>query len=562
MSRGVRLAGALGVHDAGRALRDFATYLPTQAIPALAGFLVLPVLARKLAPTELGVLAICQTLVTLGWTIIASWLAAAILRELPAHRLKGDLAGFAGALRRALLGAGIAFGVFTAAVFMIGQATSAVGDNAPLVVAATAGLVLQNIAVSIFAASLRPWAYALVDMSARLGGSGLGVALVFEGHKVHGYLAGLAVASLVIGGLGVVAGWPRGGTRGHVSIRPWLYYGLPASAAAIATWFLAFVDRYILAFLRDAGSVGIYTVSSVIGDKAVSIPVMAFFTAAGPLVVTAYERHGREEVERLMRSYTRIALLVGLPCIAFVAVEASDLVWILTGKYEYARHAGVAPIIAGGSFVFALGFIAGTGLVIEKRTRPIMAASVAALVVNVGLNFALIPPFGLKGAAVATPAAMATYVAGVYWTARRYARWKFPSATLARTAIAATAGALVAVEATPATGWRPLAVLVAAGTGLPVYVAVLLTLGERRGTRPTWLGRSRAARASPAEAGAGDGTTQRPPDCCGSSSAPSRSPATTAGSRPASPSTASAPPVSSSSSIRSRTESTSTATRC
>mgnify|MGYP003336594428 CR=1 FL=1 len=51
-----------GSHDAGRALRDFATYLPTQAIPAIAGFLVLPLLARKLTPTELGVLAIAQTL--------------------------------------------------------------------------------------------------------------------------------------------------------------------------------------------------------------------------------------------------------------------------------------------------------------------------------------------------------------------------------------------------------------------------------------------------------------------------------------------------------------------
>ena len=495
MSRGVRFASLLGVHDAGRALRDFATYLPTQAIPALAGFLVLPVLARELAPTELGVLAICQTLVTLGWTIIASWLAAAIIRELPAHRVGGNLAGFARTLRRALLGAGAAFALFTGVVFAVGQGTSAVGDNAPLVVAATAGLVLQNVGVSIFAASLRPRAYALVDISARLGGSGLGVALVFNGHKVQGYLAGLAIASLAIGAIGVAVGWPRGGRDSHVPIGPWLRYGIPASAAAIVTWFLAFIDRYILAFLRDAGSVGIYTVSSAIGDKAVSIPVMAFFTAAAPLIVTGYERHGRDEVERLMRSYTRIALLVGLPCIAFVAVTASDLVWILTGKYDYARHAGIAPIVAGGSFLFALSFIAGTGLVIAKRTRPVVTASLVALVVNVGLNFALIPPFGLKGAAVATPAAMLVYLVSIYWFARRYARWRFPFATLARAAIAAIAGSFVAIAVTPSSGWRPLAVLISGAAGLAVYVAVLVALGERRGTRPTWLGRSRADRS-------------------------------------------------------------------
>jgi O-antigen/teichoic acid export membrane protein len=490
VSKGVRLAGALGVHDAGRALRDFATYLPTQAIPALAGFLVLPVLARKLAPTELGVLAICQTLVTLGWTIIASWLAVAIIRELPAHRVRGDLTGFARALRRSLLGVAAAFAVFTGVVFGVGQLTSAVGDNALLVVAATAGLVLQNIAVSVFAASLRPRAYAVVDVSARLGGAGLGVGLVFAGYKVEGYLAGLAVASLAIGAIGVVAGWPRGGTDSNVSIGPWLRYGIPASAGAIATWFLAFVDRYILAFLKDAGSVGVYTVSSVIGDRAVAIPVMAFFTAAAPLLVTAYEKHGRDEVERLMTAYTRIALLIGLPCIAFVAVAASDLVWILTGKYDYARDAGVAPIVAGGAFLFALAFVAGTGLVIAKRTRPLIAASGIALVVNVGLNFALIPPFGLKGAAAATPVSMAVYLAGVYWSARRHARWQFPVATLARASAAAIAGSLVAIEAMPDHGWRPWAVLIAAVTGLPTYALVLVLLGERHGLRPGLLRRS------------------------------------------------------------------------
>src|SRR5438105_4123651 len=59
-----RLASHLGLVETGRVLAHFATYLPSQAIPALAGFLVLPILARRLFPTELGVLAITQTLVS------------------------------------------------------------------------------------------------------------------------------------------------------------------------------------------------------------------------------------------------------------------------------------------------------------------------------------------------------------------------------------------------------------------------------------------------------------------------------------------------------------------
>ena len=87
----MRLARTLGLAEAGRALRDFATYLPTQVIPAIAGVLVLPILARELAPSELGVLAIAQTLITLGWTAAGSWLTTTLIRELPAARQAGNL---------------------------------------------------------------------------------------------------------------------------------------------------------------------------------------------------------------------------------------------------------------------------------------------------------------------------------------------------------------------------------------------------------------------------------------------------------------------------------------
>src|SRR5438067_1902687 len=83
--RGVRFATVLGVSEAGRVLQDFATYLPTQALPAIAAAIALPVLARRLFPTDIGVLAIAQNLITLGWTFAGSWLAIAIIRELPAH---------------------------------------------------------------------------------------------------------------------------------------------------------------------------------------------------------------------------------------------------------------------------------------------------------------------------------------------------------------------------------------------------------------------------------------------------------------------------------------------
>jgi O-antigen/teichoic acid export membrane protein len=486
--RGIRLAELLGVHDAGRLLRDFATYLPSQLIPAIAGFLALPILARELFPTELGVLAIAQTLVTLGWTIVASWFAAAIVRELPAHRESGNMAGFARVFRQGLALVAVGFAAFTLLLYAGTTVSAAMSDNFAFIVAATAGLVVQNIAVSLAAAGLRPRTYAIVEVGARVGGIALGVALVFQGYKIHGYLAGLAIASAAVGVVALAALWPRSRRRGHgaatdggvADVSPWLRYGIPASAGAIVAWLLMFVDRYILALLEDAGAVGIYTIGNVIGDKSVMIPMFAFFTASVPLLVTAFEKHGRTEVERLMRAYTRVVLLVGVPCIAYIAAAAGVLVPLITARPDYKQAATVAPIVAIGSLLFALGSIASAGLVIEKRTRPLFLSACVGLTANVLANFALIPPFGVIGAAIATPIGMAANLAAAYLFARGYATWRFPQATLWRVCAAAGLGYLVALESQELVPPGSPKLAVAAATGFVAYVLVLWVLGERR----------------------------------------------------------------------------------
>lgn len=485
--RGVRLASALGLRDVGRLLGDFATYLPSQAIPAIAGFLVLPVLARELAPTALGVLAIAQTLVTLGWTIVGTWLAATIIRELPSYA-DGRRAAFAATLARGLVVSGLALAAFGVALAAGAIVSSAIAQNLLLIVAATAGLFVQNIAVSLFAAQLRPRAYAAVEVSARVGGIGVGVALVFTGHGVAGYLAGLAASSIVIGIVGLAFAWPRQEQPQDIpvqddpdALRRWLAYGVPASLGGIVLWGLSFVDRYLLAVLENAAAVGVYTVGNVLGDRIVMVPMFAFTAAATPLLVTAFEADGRASVERLMSSYTRVILLVGFPCVAYIAAVGGDLVTLITG-YRYAEYepaATVAPIVAVGSIFTALAGLAHTGLAVARRTIFLVLAASIGLAANVLANLALIPPYGIVGAAVATPIGTAVYLAATYWWARAYATWRFPFATLFRSGAAAAAG-YVAVSVAPLGGPRVLHVVLAALVGAVVYVAALAILGERR----------------------------------------------------------------------------------
>jgi O-antigen/teichoic acid export membrane protein len=474
---------AVGARSTEGMLGKFATYLPSQAVVALAGFLVLPLLARRLDPTELGVLVIAQTVITFGWTFAGSWLASALIRELPAYREANDLGTFSRVLGRGLLAAAALLGFFSLVLGAASNVSSAIGNNVWLIIAATAGLTLQNIGVSLFAADLRSVAYAVGNVVGGTSGIGLGAYFVFSGQKVHGYLLGLAISWLVVGTVTLGAAWPVGqAIASHrSSLRPWMDYGMAMSAAGLALWGLAFVDRYLLAGLKSTGAVGIYTVGNVIGDKAVTIPALAFFFASRPLLVSAYERHGRAEVERLMRVHTSVLLLIGLPAVALVGATSRDLIALLTAErsHTYAAAVTVAPIVAVGSLLFALALVAGTGLVVARKTRLLIASASAGLVVNVIANLALIPPFGVRGAALATPLGTGTYLVATYLLARRYALWHFPVPVflqaLSAAALAFAAGRFLGPLGT---SHAQELVIAAFGSGI-VYAGSILLLRHR-----------------------------------------------------------------------------------
>lgn len=485
-SRGERLASMTGLRDVGRALRDFATYLPTQAIPAIAGFLVLPILARKLSPTDLGILALAQTLVTLGWTAVGSWLTQVIIRELPAARAQHRMRAFAVTFRRALMLSGGAYAVLLGLIAIAATQSVAIRSNLALIGAAIAAMIIQNIAVSVYAASFRPLSFAIVDVLARTGGIAVGVILVFQGHGISGYLLGLASASALVGVTGLYFAWPRANDDALPEpgmLRAWVRYGVPSSLGGLVLWGLFFIDRYLLAAFKSAHDVGVYSVGSAIGDKAVALPTTAFFTAAAPLLVAAYEHRGRPEVERLMREYTRVILLLGLPIVGFLIATSGILVPALAGARYYYDAARVAPIIGAGSLVYVLALVSNTGLVIAKKTLPLAACAAFGLVANVVANVVLIPPFGIIGAAIATPIGMGAYLLALQLAARRYARWEFPMLTLLRGASAAAVATIVASAVARRFDSGPVQVVIVALLGSLLYVAILGLLREHRDHR-------------------------------------------------------------------------------
>ena len=155
-------------------------------------------------------------------------------------------------------------------------------------------------------------------------------------------------------------------------------------------------DVLLLGILAPAASVGIY----VVAYQSVE-PILILASASGATILAL--GHGRPEVERgqVTTRLVRETLLVGGLLAILAAILAPFLVPIVYGA---AFDDSVVPllILLPGIVALCCGRIAMADLMRRNLLERMAAISVAAMVLNVVLNLALIPPLGAVGAATAS----------------------------------------------------------------------------------------------------------------------------------------------------------------
>jgi O-antigen/teichoic acid export membrane protein len=111
----------------------------------------------------------------------------------------------------------------------------------------------------------------------------------------------------------------------------------------------------------------------------------------------------RAAIERGMA----VVAVAYVPFFVVMLLRGGEVVGVLFGsRYEDAA-AAPAAWLAAAPLLIALGNLVSHALIARRRTRQVVIGTLAALVVNILLNLALIPAYGAEGAALATTAAYA-----------------------------------------------------------------------------------------------------------------------------------------------------------
>jgi O-antigen/teichoic acid export membrane protein len=187
-------------------------------------------------------------------------------------------------------------------------------------------------------------------------------------------------------------------------------FGLPLVPSALALWAINFIDRFFIAVYKGQAEVGVYSLA--VRASSVVVFLMIAFRLAWPAF--AYSIDDDAAAKRTYSFVLTYLLFVCCWISLALGVLAPWIVQILAPtKPAFHRADEAVGLLSFASTAYAGYTVLAIGIGRARRTQFNWVITGAAAVINIGLNFALIPTYGMMGAAVSTAAAYVALFLGM-----------------------------------------------------------------------------------------------------------------------------------------------------
>lgn len=177
-------------------------------------------------------------------------------------------------------------------------------------------------------------------------------------------------------------------------------YGLVGLVSSVGIMVLMSSDRYVIALFGSMDSVGIYNQVYQLGQVSVYFLVTVFFNTVNPSLIRIFNDPDRR-TERILNGYIRLFLVIMLPVTIYLSLFAKQVSTIMLGP-EFQEGYTMIPLIMVSAFLYGLTLFSETKLKFIKQYRPVVVSIITACLVNIGLNFILVPQWGYQAAALTT----------------------------------------------------------------------------------------------------------------------------------------------------------------
>jgi O-antigen/teichoic acid export membrane protein len=346
-------------------------------------------------------------------------------------------------------------------------------------------LTMVEYLLTLFRLEERARAFFLTTLLNVLAAIGLTVVLVVgEGEGARGLLLGSYASGAAVVLALLVVHWRRLSLRIDLPLlRRMMRFGLPTMPAELSLYLLNFVDRIVIVRAAGLAEAGLYSLA-VKFAQAVNVLVRGFQLAWPPL---AYSIRNDGEARR---AYAAIVTWFVAGC-GFVVVGmwlfSRWIVRALAAPEFFGAYEAIG-LIATGVTLYALYMVLLVILGRTGRTELNFPATAAALVANLALNLALVPPLGIVGAGLALVASYLIVTALMYLFTQRLFPVPYEWGRLTRVVLVSTALVAAGELLLPTAGFGGLASRAALWLAYPL---ALLASGFFTSEERGWLARLR-----------------------------------------------------------------------
>ena len=265
-------------------------------------------------------------------------------------------------------------------------------------------------------------------------------------------------------------------------LRQMLHFSLPLMPSGVALWALNLADRVQVqrltpgTQLERSAQLGTYSAASKIA-LGIMLIVSAFQTAWIPFANLIIDDGDAKRTYRAVLTYWSMVMAWGV-----VAITALSTPYIhLAMNPQWFGAVPVVPLLMSGSVLYGAYYILNIGVNRSKRTKltPVVTGTAAA--VNIGLNFWMIPKWGILGAGWSTVIGFSVLVVLGWRNAQRSYPVSYDFSRVLRIVAVAAIFMAVLVEAVPAIGTIGITARVALVAAFPLALMAVgvVTPGER-----------------------------------------------------------------------------------
>jgi O-antigen/teichoic acid export membrane protein len=270
---------------------------------------------------------------------------------------------------------------------------------------------------ALFRVEERPVQFAIASIANVLITIGSTIVLVVGAHKgaigaVIGNFAGTLTVYLALLGY---RRYQLGFQFDRSLLRAMNRFGMPLVPAALALWAINLIDRFFINGYKGQAENGVYSLAVRISS--VIIFVMTAFQLAWPAF--AYSIKDDNEAKRTY-SYVLTYLLFATCWLSLaLGVLAPWIVDLFDPKHHFGRSAEAVPLLCFATAAYSGYSVLAIGIGRMRQTQFNWVVSGAAALVCIALDIALIPRYGMMGAAVATLVAYVSLFVGMWLRSRR-----------------------------------------------------------------------------------------------------------------------------------------------